>query len=33
MTIGDPEGRIFLSHPYTNDGYFFLLTSKYLILY
>ena len=33
MTIGDREGRIFLSNPYTNDGYFFLLTTKYLILY
>ena len=33
MTIGDPEGRIFLSHPHSHDGYFFLLTSEYLILY
>ena len=22
MTIGDPEGRIFLSHPHTNYGFF-----------
>ena len=33
MTNGDPEGRIFLSHPHTNNGFFFLLTTKYLILY
>ena len=33
MTIGDREGQIFLSHPHTHDGYFFLLTTKYLILY
>ena len=33
MTIGDHEGRIFLSHPHTHDGYIFLLTSKHLILY
>ena len=33
MTIGDCEGWIFLSHPHTHDGYFFLLTTKYLILY
>ena len=24
MTNGDPEGRIFISHPHTNNGYFFL---------
>ena len=24
MTNGDPEGRIFLSHPHTNNGFFFL---------
>ena len=23
MTIGDREERIFLSHPYTNNGYFY----------
>ena len=33
MTNGDREGRIFLSHPHTNNGFFFLLTTKYLILY
>ena len=32
MTKGDREGRIFLSHPHIHDGYFFLLTTKYLIL-
>ena len=29
----DPEGWIFLSHPHTNNGFFLLLTTKYLILY
>ena len=33
MTNGDREGLIFLSHPHTNNGFFFLLTAKYLILY
>ena len=33
MTNGDDEGRSFLSHPHTHDGYFFLLTTKYLISY
>ena len=33
MTNGDHEGRIFLSHPHTNNGLFFLLTTKYVILY
>ena len=33
MTIGDREGQIFLSHPHTNNGFFFLLATKYLILY
>ena len=31
MTNGDPEGWIFLSHPYTNNGFFFLLTINYRI--
>ena len=32
VTIGDREGRIFLSYPHTNNGFFFLLTTlKYLI--
>ena len=26
MTNGDHEGQIFLSHPHTNKGFFFLLT-------
>ena len=26
MTNGDPDGRIFLSYPHTNNGLFFLLT-------
>ena len=33
MAIGDREGQIFLFIPYTHDGYFFLLNTKYLILY
>ena len=32
MTNGDREGQIFLSHPQTNIGFFFLLTTIYLIL-
>ena len=32
MTNGDREGRIFLSHSQTNNEFFFLLTTKYLIL-
>ena len=31
MTKVDREGWIFLSHPHTNNGFFFLLTTKYLI--
>ena len=31
MTISDPEGRIFLSHPHAINGFLFLLTTKYLI--
>ena len=33
MTNGGRKGQIFLSHPHTNNGFFFLLTTKYLILY
>ena len=33
MTNGDLEGRSFLSHPHTNNGFFSLLATKYLILY
>ena len=32
MTKGDHEGWIFQSHPHTNDGLFFLFTTKYLII-
>ena len=28
MTHGDPQGRIFLSHPHRNYGFIFLLTIK-----
>ena len=31
MTNGDPYGRIFLSHPGTNNILFFFLTIIYLI--
>ena len=31
MTNGDPEEQIFLSHPRTKKGYFFLLTIKFCI--
>ena len=33
MTKGDREGQVFLSHPHTNDGFFFSLSTNYLILY
>ena len=33
ITNGDHEGRIFLSHTHTNNGFFFLLTTIYRILY
>ena len=33
MTNGDREEQIFLSYPHPNNGFFFLLTTKYLILY
>ena len=33
MTNGDRKGRIFLPHPHTNNECFFLLTTKYCILY
>ena len=32
MTNGDPEGWIFLSFPHTNNGFFFLLTTVFVIL-
>ena len=33
MTNGDPEGRIFLSYPHMNNGFFFLLTPIFIYLY
>ena len=32
MTNGDPEGRIFLFYPHTNNGCFFLLTTVFIDL-
>ena len=32
MSNGIPEGRIFLSYPHTNNGFFFLLTTCLLTL-
>ena len=31
MANGDPEVRIFLSHPHTNNGFFSLLTTVFYI--
>ena len=33
MTNGDPEGRIFLSYPHTNNGIFFLLITVFIIYF
>ena len=33
MTNGDPEGRIFLSYPQMNNGFFFLLTTVFIYLF
>ena len=33
MTNGDPEGWIFLSYPYMNNGFFFLLTTRFIYLF
>ena len=33
MTNGDPEGRIFLSYPHTNNGFFFLLATVFIYLF
>ena len=33
MTNGDPEGRIFLSYPHTNNEFFFLLTTFFIYLF
>ena len=30
MTNGDPEGRVFLSYPHTNNGFLFLLITVFL---
>ena len=30
MANGDREGRIFLSHPHMNKGFFFLLTAFHI---
>ena len=32
MTNGDPGGWIFLSHPHTNNGFFFLRTKVIIYL-
>ena len=32
MTNGDPEGRIFLSYPRTNNGFLVLLTTVFFII-
>ena len=33
MTNSDHEGRIFLSYPHTNNGFFFLLTTFFIYLF
>ena len=33
MTNVDPEGRIFLSYPHSNNGFFFLLTTVFIYLF
>ena len=33
MTNGDPEGRIFLSYPHTNNEFIFLLTTIIIYLF
>ena len=33
LTNGGPEGRIFLSYPHTNNGFFFLLTTAFIYLF
>ena len=33
MANGDPEGLIFLFYPYTNNGFFFLLTTVFINLF
>ena len=31
MTKADPEGQIFLSYPYMDRGFFFLLTTVFIL--
>ena len=33
LSNGDPEGRIFLSYPDTNNGLFFLLTTVFIFIF
>ena len=33
MKNGDPGGRVFLSYPHTNNGFFFLLTTVFIYLF
>ena len=33
MTNGDLEGLIFLSYPYTNDGFYILLTTVFIFYF
>ena len=33
MTNCDPEGRIFLSYPHRNNGFFSLLTTVFIYLF
>ena len=33
MTNGDPEGRIFLSYPHRNNGFFLLLVIVFIYLF
>ena len=33
MINSDPEGRIFLSYPHTNNGFFYLLTTVFIYLF
>ena len=33
MTNLDPEGQIFLSYPHMNNGFFFLLTTLFILKY
>ena len=33
MTNADPEGRIFLFHPHTNNGFVFLVSTYFISLF